>query len=70
MNRTTVDSTNLKSIGYDFDKKILEIEFLTKSVYQYMEVPISIYTKLVKSNSKGEFFYHSIRGKFQFKKIK
>ena len=35
MQRTPVDSTNLASVGYDADTKMLEVEFHGGSAYQY-----------------------------------
>ncbi|MBA7540511.1 hypothetical protein ES705_32810 [subsurface metagenome] len=39
MKRKQVESSNLASVGYDADKKILEIEFNHGGVYQYFNVP-------------------------------
>ena len=43
MERQYVSSSNIASIGYDPDNLVLEIEFLSGAVYQYYDVPQSIY---------------------------
>ncbi len=39
MNRVPVSSSNLAAVGYDPAGKVLEIEFLNGSIYQYFNVP-------------------------------
>ena len=55
MERQYVVSSNIASIGYDPDNMILEIEFLSGSVYQYYDVPQSIYDGLMTADSHGKF---------------
>ena len=69
MERKTVTSSNLKSIGYDKDKSILEIEFNTGRVYQYDGVPEDIYQDLMDAGSHGGYFHGHIKDKFHTRKI-
>jgi hypothetical protein len=70
MKRTLVSSSNLASIGYDADRRVLEIEFLNRSVYQYFGVPESLYRGLMKASSHGSFFDSYIkRGGFSYQRI-
>lgn len=39
MNRKSVTSSNIASIGYDETSETLEIEFKNGGVYQYFDVP-------------------------------
>lgn len=55
MERQYVTSSNLLSIGYDPDNMILEVEFTTGAVYQYYDVPQSIYDGLMAADSHGTF---------------
>ena len=70
MNRTSVDSSNLKSVRYDVNTKILEIEFRDGSVYQYYEVPLSIYEGLMNASSHGKFFHAYVRNVYRYRRIK
>lgn len=55
MNRTIVSSSNIRSIGYDPSTQILEVEFLDGSVYQYKNVPQSVYSGLMSAPSHGSY---------------
>jgi len=70
MERVKVESTNLNSVGYNKDEKILEIQFNYRSaVYQYYRVPEYIHTGLMRATSKGDYFHRRIKGKYKFKKV-
>ena len=71
MRRTAVSSSNLASVGYDADQRILEIEFLNRSVYQYYNVPESLYRSLMNASSHGSYFDSYIkRGGFSYRRIR
>lgn len=55
MERQPVKSTNVKSVGYDAKKKVLEVEFKSGGVYQYAGVPPEMYADLLKAESIGRF---------------
>lgn len=55
MERQYVSSSNIASIGYDPVNMVLEIEFLNGAVYQYYDVPQSIYDGLMAADSHGKF---------------
>ncbi|GAF93205.1 unnamed protein product [marine sediment metagenome] len=69
MKRRRVDSTNITSIGYDERTKILEIEFNSGSTYQYNNVPVSEYIKLINADSVGKHFHQNIKNNYGFKKL-
>lgn len=61
MRRKPVDSTTMRSVGYQPKSRILEIEFDSGTVYQYLEVPARIYEQLLRAESKGRYFNNEIR---------
>jgi hypothetical protein len=70
MPRTSVSSSNLASVGYDGIARILEIQFRNGRIYQYFDVPESIYTDLLVAPSKGTYFHFNIkRAGFTFARI-
>jgi hypothetical protein len=70
MDRLPVDSSLIRSIGYDFPNSILEVELLPSGrVYRYFDVPLSIYSELMAADSKGSFFNESIRDLYPFEEI-
>jgi hypothetical protein len=69
MNRQPVSSSNLRSVGYDRQSQILEIEFHSGGIYQYTSVPESIYTALMQAASKGSYFHDHIKDRYPTQKI-
>lgn len=61
MNRESVSSSNLESVGYDETTQTLEIMFKQGSVYQYNNVPKSVYDGLMSASSKGKYFAQYIK---------
>jgi KTSC domain len=61
MQRTAVDSTTMRSVGYDAAEQVLEIEFTSGAVYQYVDVPAAIFDRLMQAESKGRYFNDEIR---------
>ncbi len=69
MNRQAVDSSNLASVGYDAQTQTLEIEFNHGGVYQYYNVPKSMYDNLMNASSHGQYFSTNIRNDYECQKI-
>jgi hypothetical protein len=61
MNRTSVSSSNIRSIGYDPNTSTLEIEFHNGRIYQYFHVPERLYRELMRAPSLGTFFDNYIK---------
>jgi hypothetical protein len=59
--RERVTSSVIESIGYDDVTNMLEVEFRTGRVYQYLDVPPDLYRDLMNAESIGEFFNRTIR---------
>jgi len=57
MRRVAVESTSIVSIGYDRQRRELEIEFReTGDVYRYFAVSAGEYAGLMAAESKGTYF--------------
>ena len=69
MERQSVDSSNLASVGYDDKNQILEIEFNSGSIYQYSNVPQGVYSGLMSAESHGGYFSAHIRNKYDYREI-
>lgn len=61
MERMPVESTTLRSVGYDAETRVLEVEFTSGKVYQYADVPESVYRELLGAESLGRYFSASVR---------
>jgi hypothetical protein len=69
MNRTPVNSSNLSSVGYDPATRTLEIAFRSGSVYQYFDVPQTIYEALIAASSHGTYFHYTIRDVYRYRRV-
>ena len=69
MQRTSVSSSNIASVGYDNQSSTLEIEFLNGSIYQYFDVPESVYNELMQAASLGSYLNSYIKGKYRFSRV-
>ena len=71
MERQEVQSSNLRSVGYDDKNSILEVEFLSSSVYRYFNVPEQIYQGLLAADSHGKFFHEYIKkGGYRYEQVR
>lgn len=70
LNRIHVVSSNLNSVGYDPNTKILEIEFHDGGIYQYNNVPPHIYDGLMSASSKGSYHHSHIKNSYSYRKIR
>lgn len=69
MRRKQVQSSTLRSVGYYRDEKILELEFTSREVYQYMDVPEDVYKELLDAPSHGRYFNNAIKDEYECEKI-
>jgi hypothetical protein len=61
MRRRQVNSSSLRSIAYDSRSRILEIEFHSGRVYQYLDVSQTVFEELLAQDSLGAYFNTEIR---------
>ena len=69
MPRTPVDSSNLRSVGYDPYSSILQIEFHHGGIYDYYRVPGAEYEGLMAATSKGRYHHRRIRTRYAYRQI-
>ncbi len=70
MQRQAVESTNIKSVGYDPEDEILEVEFHSGGVYHYVGVPAAVYEGFLGARSKGRYFGDFIRLRYPYEKVR
>ena len=69
MDRQPVESKTLKSVGFDPDQRVLEVEFQAGGVYQYRDVSENVYRDLLEAESKGTYFRERIRAQYPYVRI-
>lgn len=70
MNRITVTSSNIRSIGYDEPSQTLEVEFNNGGLYSYPNFPKETYDEFMAASSHGGFFASEIKYNYAFKKLR
>jgi hypothetical protein len=66
--RRSVESSSLASVGYSEEQATLEVEFRNGHVYRYFAVPKSVYDGLLTSGSKGTFLNRFVRTAYPFQR--
>jgi hypothetical protein len=67
--RWPVSSSVLKSIGYDPERRILDVEFRDGDVYRYPDLAADIYEAFMAAPSKGRFFNQYIRYGYEYEQL-
>jgi hypothetical protein len=64
-----VDSTTMRSVGFEANRRILEIEFDSGAIYRYLGVPASVHKALMNAESKGRYFNQQIRDVYTYVQV-
>jgi len=67
--RIPVESDYINSVGYDSSNRVLEIEFQKGEVYQYQDVPATVYADLMNAKSHGKYFNANIKDIYLYRKL-
>jgi hypothetical protein len=59
--RSPVRSSELRSVGYDQEQRVLEVEFSNRAVYRYFDVPAEVYRELMAAESHARYFHQHVR---------
>ena len=70
MDRISVQSRNIRSVGYEVTSETLEVEFTSGSIYQYFDVPESEYEGLMNAASKGRYLNQNIKDCYRYIQVK
>ena len=69
MERYSVKSSFINSIGYDEYSRTLEVEILHEGVYQYFHVPSYKFFGVMTADSHGEYFDYCIKDCYGCRKV-
>ncbi|HEU4543414.1 MAG TPA: KTSC domain-containing protein [Jiangellaceae bacterium] len=64
MRRQLVNSSAVRSVGYDPRSQTLEVEFVSGEVYRYLGVERIVYGALLRSDSLGRFVNERIKPRY------
>ncbi len=69
MIRTPVISASIAALAYDEPSSVLEVEYISGRVYQYLDVPEQVFASLLKARSKGGFVNRMIRDRYEYTEV-
>ena len=61
---TEVISSNLLAIGFDDEVESLYVQFKSGKIYEYENVPASVYDELSEAESVGKYFNQFIKNNY------
>lgn len=64
-----VESTTLATVAYDEALELLQLEFCSRAIYHYFDVPVAVHAALLLAESKGSYFNRVIRGGFRYSRV-
>ena len=67
--RIPVESSMLRSVGFDAESETLELEFHKGDVWQYFGVPVEVYEHLMKADSHGSYATSFIIGSYAEQRV-
>ena len=69
MERQFIESSMIRSFGYEPNSSTLEIEFNSGEVWQYFNFPESLWYEFENSESKGKFFHREIKNQYSESRV-
>ena len=69
MNMTPVESSNIASVGYDEQTKVLHIQFKSGATHAYSDVSPEKHKALMAAESKGKHFIAHIRNSHKSNRV-
>lgn len=69
MERKYIESSMLRSAGYDPNTSTLELEFNNGAVWQYYDFPESLWYEFDTADSKGKFFHREIKNQYSESRV-
>jgi hypothetical protein len=67
--RRPVESSVIRSVGYEPETSVLEIEFNSDKVYRYFAVPRTVYQGLLDAPSAGAYFNEVVRDRYPDERV-
>lgn len=68
MERQACDSSCAASVGYDAERRVLEVEYRGGGVYRYLDVPPEEYRDLMRAESLGQHLNRAVKPNYRCEK--
>ena len=64
-----VDSSSIRGVGYEEERRILYVQFIDGDLYEYFDVPVDDFIDLLHADSIGWFVNKRIKPYFDYRKL-
>lgn len=64
-----VRSSNVRSVGYSLEERVLEVAFHSGGLYRYDGVPADVHAALMLASSKGGFLARVVKGRYPYRRV-
>jgi hypothetical protein len=62
-------SSAIYALGYDEERRTLDVIFFRSGVYRYFDVPKEVYDQWLSAESKGRYLRQNIVGNYRFERL-
>lgn len=66
----TSRSSSVAAIGYDAERKELQVQFKGGGLYLYKRVPQHIFENMLNASSIGHYFHVNVKNFYEFVKLR
>ena len=70
MERKKVNSSQIRSIGYDEQSRILEVELSDGSIWQYSQVPSEVHRRLLAAPSVVSYYRDNVEDDYSRRRVR
>jgi hypothetical protein len=64
-----VQSSSIRRVGYEEDRRILYVQFIDGDLYEYFDVPVGDFIDLLHAESIGWFVNKRIKPYYDYRKL-
>ena len=70
MDRKKVNSSGIRSIGYEASSQTLEVELADGSIWQYAKVPSEVHRRLMAAPSMVSYYRDNVEEEYSRRRLK
>ncbi|HEY7759746.1 MAG TPA: KTSC domain-containing protein [Burkholderiales bacterium] len=70
MDRKKVNSSGIRSIGYEASSQTLEVELADGSIWQYSKVPSEVHRRLMAAPSMVSYYRDNVEEEYSRRRLK
>jgi hypothetical protein len=64
-----MNSSSIAAAGYDHNRRALRLRYVGGGMYDYLDVPASVFQELLDAPSKGRFVNWCIKPRYRYRRL-